>query len=63
VRKSLTYDQGKEMAQHEDLARRMRIQAYFAGPSSLGQRSSNENGLIRQYLPKGMDLAKVSQKN
>jgi IS30 family transposase len=63
VRKSLTYDQGKEMARHEELARRVRIQVYFADPHSPWQRPSNENanGLIRQYLPKSMDLAGVSQ--
>jgi IS30 family transposase len=51
------------MARHEELARRVRIQVYFADPHSPWQRPSNENanGLIRQYLPKGMDLAGVSQ--
>jgi IS30 family transposase len=63
VRKTLTYDQGKEMARHEELARRVRIRVYFADPHSPWQRPSNENanGLIRQYLPKGMDLSEVSQ--
>lgn len=63
VRKTLAYDQGKEMARHEELARRLRIQVYFADPHSPWQRPSNENanGLIRQYLPKGMDLSGVSQ--
>jgi len=63
VRKTLTYDQGKEMARHEELARRVRIQVYFADPHSPWQRPSNENanGLIREYLPKGMDLSTVSQ--
>jgi IS30 family transposase len=63
VRKTLTYDQGKEMARHEELARRLRIQVYFADPHSPWQRPSNENanGLIREYLPKGMDLSQVSQ--
>jgi IS30 family transposase len=63
LRKTLTYDQGKEMARHEELAKRLRIAVYFADPHSPWQRPSNENanGLIRQYLPKGMDLATVSQ--
>lgn len=63
VRKTLTYDQGKEMARHEELARRVSIQVYFADPHSPWQRPSNENanGLIREYLPKGMDLSQVSQ--
>lgn len=51
------------MAQHEELARRLRIRVYFADPHSPWQRPSNENanGLIREYLPKGMDLSGVSQ--
>ena len=63
VRKTLTYDQGKEMARHEELARRVSIEVYFADPHSPWQRPSNENanGLIREYLPKGMDLSGVSQ--
>jgi transposase, IS30 family len=63
VRKTLTYDQGKEMARHEELAQRVRIGVYFADPHSPWQRPSNENanGLIRQYLPKGADLSAVSQ--
>lgn len=63
IRKTLTYDQGKEMARHEELARRVSIQVYFADPHSPWQRPSNENanGLIREYLPKGMDLSQVSQ--
>jgi transposase, IS30 family len=63
--KSLTYDQGKEMARHEDLAKRLKIKVYFCDPHSPWQRPSNENtnGLIRQYLPKGIDLSIYSQKD
>jgi IS30 family transposase len=63
VRKSMTYDQGKEMAKHEILAKRVQIDVYFADPHSPWQRPSNENmnGLIREYLPKGMDLSQFTQ--
>ena len=63
LRKTLTYDQGKEMARHEELARRVRIRVFFADPRSPWQRPSNENanGLIREYLPKGIDLSGVTQ--
>jgi transposase, IS30 family len=60
---TLTYDQGKEMARHEELAKRLKIKVYFCDPHSPWQRPSNENmnGLIRQYLPKGIDLSIYSQ--
>jgi transposase, IS30 family len=63
--KSLTYDQGKEMAQHEELTKRLKIRVYFCDPHSPWQRPSNENtnGLIRRYLPKGIDLSIYSQKD
>jgi len=64
LRKTLTYDRGKEMAQHEGLAHRLKMQVFFADPYSPWQRGTNENtnGLLRQYLPKGTDLSGYTQR-
>jgi IS30 family transposase len=59
LRKTLTYDQGKEMAQHESLALSTGMRIFFADPHAPWQRGSNENtnGLLRQYFPKGTSLS------
>ena len=62
---TVTCDNGKEFALHEEISSELRADWYFAHPYHLWERelSKNTNGLIRQYFPKGMDFAELTQED
>jgi IS30 family transposase len=64
LRRSLTWDQGSEMALHTEIAQALGMPVYFCQKASPWQRPSNENtnGLLRQYFPKGTDLRRHDAK-
>ena len=63
MRQSFTYDQGKEMSRHKELAAETGVKVFFCDPHSPWQRATceNTNGLLRQYFPKGSDLSVHTQ--
>lgn len=65
LRRSVTFDNGPEFQGYEELTKRLGIEVYFAEPYSAWQRGTNENtnGLVRQFFPKGSDLARTPERH
>ena len=63
LRRTLTLDNGKEFAHHEQVSAELKLRVFFAAPYSAWQRGTNEhtNGLLRQFFPKGTDFRQVSR--
>ena len=61
---TITVDNGKEFAKHEEIAQKLKINFYFCKPYHSWEHGANENtnGLIRQYIPKGTDFSEVTDK-
>jgi IS30 family transposase len=64
LRRSMTFDNGKEFAEHRRLTRELGLDVYFADPYASWQRGTNENmnGLLRQFFPKGTDFTQISHR-
>ncbi len=64
LRRSVTFDNGKEFAEHGRLTGGVGLQVYFADPYASWQRGTNENtnGLLRQFFPKGTDFTQISHR-
>ena len=64
LRRTMTFDNGKEFAEHEQLSAATGLAIYFAQPYAAWQRGTNEhtNGLVRQYVPKGTDFKATSHR-
>jgi IS30 family transposase len=64
LRRSITFDNGKEFAEHQRLTRGTGMEVYFTDPYASWQKGTNENtnGLLRQFFPKGTDFTQVSHR-